>query len=196
MQLPPGLPDFALSIARHEAGHFVIARVLGFRVNSISIQLDPAYGYNAETSVTPCEKLSSLEKVTEYLRRRVRVLYAGALAETLSSRASRAIGYVAFEQLQRGNATRDYVKIRELAYTLRNIQHSDCDPADDAELTQQINDVENLLREETVELVDRHVVAIIDAGEYVACRIRPEERIVVSSQELAALPSLKALAGT
>jgi ATP-dependent Zn protease len=72
-----------MPVAQHEVGHFVAARVLRFRTVGISVEMLPKGGHAGGAEITLSEALHSLEETKEYLRRRVQVLYAGALAQTL-----------------------------------------------------------------------------------------------------------------
>ncbi len=110
----------ALRVARHEAGHYVTARVLGFRAGPCSIRIDFPIDHRGGAGVELATALTSVDDVADYLERRVQVLYAGTLAEAMSE------GVIdqpkAIEYLKTGSA-RDHAKVRELINILRNIKY-------------------------------------------------------------------------
>ncbi|KVW05380.1 hypothetical protein WK91_02030 [Burkholderia cepacia] len=73
-------------VATHEAGHFVAARALGFQVNGLEVRRDPnrlrrdSYFYgDAETVIA--RPLADEQNLDLYLRHRVAILNAGAIAQ-------------------------------------------------------------------------------------------------------------------
>jgi hypothetical protein len=108
-------------VARHEAGHYIVARCLGFPATEITLELQILNGHKAGSSVTVCQPLESLPAVVSYLRERVQVLFAGALAESLCH--GKANQDYALKCLQERGGSDDYSKARELINLLRNIEH-------------------------------------------------------------------------
>jgi hypothetical protein len=100
-----------VDILRHEAGHMIVAKLLGFKTGGLSYKSSHA---GAELTIEP--KLPDLSAVSAFIRRRVVVLYAGVLAESLKGGEidnDRAL------QLIRGpEAADDYSKARELVRVL------------------------------------------------------------------------------
>ncbi|MGY4253402.1 hypothetical protein ACVI1L_000470 [Bradyrhizobium sp. USDA 4516] len=80
--LPQGytpLPERpVIDIMRHESGHLVIGRVLGFNYTGMKYQKTLA---GAESDQKPT--FSDLGQVSAYLKLRMMVLYAGVMAESL-----------------------------------------------------------------------------------------------------------------
>jgi hypothetical protein len=108
-------------IARHEAGHYIAARCLGFPAAEITLELQIFNGHKAGSSVTVGQPLESLPAVVSYLRKRVQVLFAGALAESL--RHGKVNQDYALKCLEEKGGTNDFAKARELINLLRNIEH-------------------------------------------------------------------------
>jgi hypothetical protein len=69
---------------RHECGHLIIARSLGFSTGGI--KLSPT---EAGASIDLLLSLKSLDEVLEFIERRVQVLYAGSLAESLNQKSKK-----------------------------------------------------------------------------------------------------------
>jgi len=76
-----------MPITQHEVGHFVAARVLRFRTDGITVEMLPRGGHQGSAGVLLAEPLKTMDEIKDYLRRRVQVLYAGALAQTLRENA-------------------------------------------------------------------------------------------------------------
>ena len=65
---------------RHECGHLVIARVLGFPTGGIVFEKGRAeWGAVIDLRIS----CLTIEDVSDFLMRRVQVIYAGAIAQTL-----------------------------------------------------------------------------------------------------------------
>jgi hypothetical protein len=76
-------------------------------------------GYSASSEVVLVKDLTADDSVSAYLRKRVQVLYAGALAEALIN--GRVHQENSLEYIRIGGAI-DYAKARELIHLIRNIE--------------------------------------------------------------------------
>ena len=89
MALPLDLRLLADRVAKHEMGHYVVARALGFRTGDVSIEIiGHAEGHRGTAEITLHEKIRSIEELRVYLERRIIVLNAGGAAETLPGKGS------------------------------------------------------------------------------------------------------------
>ena len=200
--LPRHLRELARTVAQHEMGHYVVARLLGFRTSDVSLELTGQInGHRGEAAVILGEPIRTLEEAGCYLRRRIQVLYAGALAETLPPRQSPTKGANVEEAIRilttPGNgAEQDFAKARELIQMLRNIKHPE-DAIDDDELQQQLAAINDQLWGSAVNLVQEHDELIVGLAMNLADRVkRINERIVISASELERIPALKELVPT
>lgn len=155
-----GFPvERALKVVRHEVGHWVVGYYHGFKVGDIKITIVQG-GHNGEASVNLESDLRSLDLVTRYLERRISVLCAGVLAESLGHDGKTNRNY-AGKELTQGGGTNDYKAIRELVRVLRGIKHGP--PSEDLDkLQRQLEQVSDEIWDQTIQIVeDNHEV--IDA---------------------------------
>ncbi len=197
--LPLHLRELARTVAQHEMGHYVVARLLGFRTSDVSIELTgPINGHRGEAAVILGAPIRTLEEAGSYLRRRIQVLYAGVLAETLPPRQSPTKGVNEKEAIKilktPGNgAEQDYAKARELIQMLRNIEHPE-DAIEDDELQQQVTALDLELWSSSIDLVQTHEDLIVGLAINLVDRVqRINERIVLSASALDDIPALSAL---
>ena len=80
-------------LCKHEAGHFVIARELGFKTDGCKIKVDWNGGYEGGCTIMLPAALTSIPLTLNYLERRAKVLYAGSL-DVRCYRGSRLVPYV------------------------------------------------------------------------------------------------------
>jgi hypothetical protein len=185
-----------MPVAQHEAGHFVAARVLGFRTVSISVEMLPNGGHNGGAEITLSEPLQSLGETMVYLRRRVQVLYAGALAQTLRENAPRvqADQEQACKFLKAGGAEQDYAKARELMRVLRNIQHSDTEATDEKLSDEQLAQIERDLWAGVVNIVEENGVAITRIANLITSKMtRNNQKAKIMNDDLDFISYVKAL---
>lgn len=198
-----GLPDYlkrlAQRIAQHEMGHYVVARLMGFQTDDVTLEIiGPMDGHRGEASVTLTEALTTLEDVESYLRARLKVLYAGAIAETLQPSApNKSVDVDAAVEIfqKEGNgAENDNAKARELMQVLRNIRFAETDKTDEPAIQGQLDSLCQEIWSETVELVEEHADAILGLAGNLASQVkRPKEEAVLEAASLEALHGVQAL---
>lgn len=135
--IPERLRPTALRVARHEAGHWVITRVHGFQAGDFTATIfNEMGGYRGGAGITLAKPLATLSDIVLYLQQRIRVLYAGGLAESLNQ--SGKVDQNVAVQCVRATAQDDHTKVRELANILRNVtrEHDKSHEDFDAQLKQ------------------------------------------------------------
>jgi len=138
--MPNHLRPMALRVAKHEAGHFIVGRVHGFWCGDCSATIVHANGaYHGGADIKLACSLTSLEDVRGYLERRIQVLYAGAVAESLTS-LGKVDNQIAIDRLKSA-AKDDYSKARELIQLVRSIQHPEC--KSEPEWQAQLNEIDS-----------------------------------------------------
>jgi hypothetical protein len=175
----------ALQIARHECGHYIAARVLGFKTGFCSIQLDFPNGHRGESEIILRASLRTSEDLRSYIERRVQVLYAGTLAEALEG--SEINNNKALELIKVGG-DQDHAKVRELVNLLRNHLFPDTP----LESTQnELDQIDQDLWNRATELVLREREIIQGLAARLASEVKGfSVRAELSVNELDKLPAL------
>lgn len=135
---------------RHEFGHIAVAKAHGFKTVGVLLMDDEA---GAESNL--CLSLPTLEDVKTHLRRRIQVLYAGSLAQSLNS-AGKVDTAVCCKFLKQ-SARDDFRKIGELSRMLVGIEHPGLSPED---FQKQLTSAEHELSLEAATLVESKVKLI------------------------------------
>lgn len=161
--IPTHILDRARSVAQHEMGHYVVARLMGIATDDVSIKIIGHNGHIGAATVFLAQGLSNLDAVTNYLKCRVLTLYAGAMAETLHPEHvpqtgvdnDRAVSII------RGalGAEQDHAKAREAIHLLRNIMHPETQDRD--EIQRQLSAFDQRLWGRARELVEQFESTIV-----------------------------------
>ena len=164
--LPAHFQSFALRVGLHEAGHYVIARALGFRVGRLCISfLDSSGAYHGGAEVILSSNLPTTSEVADYLRRRVKVLYSGVLSEAMvNGEIDRS---KALEYIQTGGAD-DHSKARELVQVLRSIEHGET--LADEEAQEQLDKLDQELWSSAADMVAQERVTIEGIAHHLASK--------------------------
>lgn len=175
-----------LDRARHEFGHYVSARSLGFRPGDVSAEINGTTGGSA--SIDTFRPIKSLCEMALFCEDRIKVLYAGVQAEALTGASvdnGKALSLVA--DTGRG----DHAMVQQLANILRNIRYSDI-PVEDGVLRMQED--EKRLWNETKALVEANAELICALAKELYDRRAVHSKLAVFSEaELDDHPLLKAL---
>jgi hypothetical protein len=137
-------------MVRHEAGHAVVARIQGFPAGKIFLMANRA---GHEVNLIP--SLTSASDTIEYITKRLKVLYAGVVAQSLDSdnraHLTKCEGYF------RDTASDDFSKIREI---MRILVGSSKPGASYSEFAEELKRVEDAISDATVNLVRANAVSI------------------------------------
>lgn len=193
----------ALSIAKHECGHWLMAARLDFMPVDITITIiNLADGYCGGTSIILQNKIKSLADLKSYVRRRVGVLFAGTFAESLSRvgkvdlafAKNRLEGDRASNPLSigsgSGSAQDDFGKIRELLSILRSAQYGT--PSSEAEHECQLRELQTPIWNRSGEIIEEDSTTILCLGEAIAARVQAiATPFGMKGYEIRNLPSIK-----
>jgi hypothetical protein len=181
-------------IARHEIGHMIAARAHGFKTGICSMRVMFSGGANpishhGTSEIILIEPLPSLSDLTDYLERRIQVLYAGALAESLQEDGKVDVEY-AIEELKNGGATQDFKLASELQWIIRNIKHPVESTHEEARI--QAAEIQTPLWASTIQFVEKHKDLIIGFANRLACSLTHFDQLVtLSEQEIETTPAMK-----
>ena len=118
-----------LRVIKHELGHWLVARYVGFRVGIIEVEVilhfDKGgikhYGHRGSSKVYPAPVIAEIADLQAYLEKRIQVLYAGFAAQIHGE----VLTPVETGQLMERDAIGDINVIRELAPLLRGILYGE-----------------------------------------------------------------------
>jgi len=176
-------------IAKHELGHYIIARVLGFRTGDIAITIfDMNGGHEAGSEIIPAQPLACDPSIMGYLERRVTVLYAGTLAETLMN--GKVNHDEAIKIVKSLGGARDYDKARELIQLWRNLKYPEAETPD--EIQAGLTELDLLVWNRAADIVEQEQELIEGLAEHLAMDVKHLHRkVMLTEADLAAIPKLK-----
>jgi len=109
-----------VDVLRHEAGHMVMAKVLGFDTGILTYS--PAC---AGAQIVLDLPLPDIPTLVNFIERRTMVLYAGSMAEALNADASDIDGDKALGLLKEIEGLDDSSKAREILRILTSLTYED-----------------------------------------------------------------------
>ncbi|MER9593939.1 hypothetical protein [Mesorhizobium sp. M0244] len=146
-----------LDRARHELGHHFVGYHLKFEMGEVSIE--PPLGnlvfIGGTSELDTSRPITSMPDLEKWCEDRVKVLYAGVMAQALKSGVVDNQAAIDLTQGVSGNV--DYKMVSQLLNLLRNIRYNDRPPAD-AESAMQAD--ENKLWKDTSDLVTSYAPEI------------------------------------
>lgn len=188
-KLEPEYRARMVHVGRHEAGHYVAARVLGFKTGAIEFtMLDLTGAHRASADIFLACPLHDTPSIGDYLERRITVLYAGVWAESLQN--GELDPEIAEQSLTSGGGVHDHQKARELIQLLRNIRFPE------AKSEEEINAGLATIYEELWMRAADIVKADHEMVEGLGCRVvslatELGEPVGLSEAQLESLPAIK-----
>lgn len=176
-------------IGQHEVGHYIVARILGFKTGSITLTItDLLGGHRAGSEIVPSCALSGNQEIINYLERRVTVLYSGAHAESLSN--GQLNNEYALECVRSGGGVRDYDKVRELIQLIRNLKYPSASTED--EIQCGLSSIESALWNRAAAIVEVEHLLIEGLGDRLASEMKyVGQTFMLSEEELDSLPVIR-----
>jgi hypothetical protein len=165
-----------IDILRHEAGHLVVGKLLGFETGLIRLTDKDA---GAEITLTP--HLADIPSLVDYIKRRVVVLYAGVASEAL--RSTKIDQAQALKDFSSEAGMNDFAKIRELLLLLAGIECGESDRQ--AVLDRYVEEYAN----RAGELVEKYALLVHEVAKELANAI-PASGAELSGVKVDALPSV------
>lgn len=146
-----------LDRAKHEFGHYVSARNLGFMPGDVSVEIDGNKG--GSVSIDTFRPIKSIDEMASFCEDRIKVLYAGVQSEALT--AGRVDNKATLD-LVADTGQGDHMMVQQLCNILRNIRYSDLPVGVGAS---RMQDDERRLWNETKELVEANARLICDLAQ-------------------------------
>lgn len=121
-----GFKEVRLKVLRHELGHWLVARHLGFKTGNIEITVhqndgprgSKVYVQEGTSMVFPDPVIAKMDDLREYLEQRFQILYAGTFAQV----HGQGLTEEQIDQVMEVDGGADLKVIRELAPILRGMQ--------------------------------------------------------------------------
>lgn len=155
-------------VCRHEAGHYVVGRCLGFRTDFISIRLlDVHGGHGAEAAVTLPQPITTLETLLKYAEDRIQMLFAGSLAQNPAY--LHCDNANAADILQNKGGKSDFDKAVELIHVIRNIRYAT--DVTDSEAQDHIKLINRDLWRRAIEIVKKEAKVIEAVSRVLAAKV-------------------------
>lgn len=108
-------------LIRHELGHWIVARELGFKIGDIKLNIFNN-GHNGSSKIFPEPFIDTIDELEKYLINRICVLYAGVISQLIfldeKLRTAEKSAY-----LLNTYAADDHGKIMELIFILRAVRY-------------------------------------------------------------------------
>jgi len=178
-----------LPLGCHEAGHYVVARVLGFKAGSVKLQMvDMNGGHIGGSGSEPARALYGVKDILEYLEARVQVAYAGALAQSLSN--GKVDEKVALNTLDEGGGLTDSAKARELIHLIRNIRYPAANG--EAEIQLGLDEIKDDLWRRAIALIEKDHELIFGLGDRLSSELKfTGQEAELSEAELESMRSIQ-----
>jgi hypothetical protein len=115
----------------HEAGHWVVARQLGFETGEIKIEIQQRgkdFGHSGSARIVPRLQIDSIkDSIEKYLRNRIAVLFAGVIAQMKFIEKYKKNEETS-KMLLGSHGADDHKIIKELLCILRGLLHCNEEP--------------------------------------------------------------------
>lgn len=178
----------ALPIAKHEFGHYIVAKKLKFNTGKLSLTIFLPDGHRGTSEIEPATPLNTIKDTKTYIENRVSVLYAGSLAETLSEGE---VNQNYANDVLKTVATQDYAKARELIHLLRSLEYGL--PSSEEIGNAQLKTISDRVWEKAVKIIRREHELIEKLAEKLASRITSSGvEVVLTKDEIESDPDFKA----
>jgi hypothetical protein len=179
-------------ICNHEAGYHVAARVMRFQTGGISAAVVRSAGHSANSNILLWkESIPDQDRLIDYLERRIKVLYAGTIAESMDVQGNYDQDHALY-QWRLGGSMGDYAKIRELVQLIRTVRHPQ--PADEQKAQEQLNQIDLRLLTDAVGIIRNKIAVVYGIGDGLYQKIQEYNvQYVLTEMEIGAMPQVMAL---
>lgn len=177
----------------HEMGHYVIARALGFPTGKVFFENDGVSRRGVAKILS--EEIDGFAKARDYFDRRVVMLLAATVAETLSQEAEglRCDLAAAIEKIERRHhnarlenafISTDIAKVEELLKLSADCSHPGTKIIDGEQSNTLFDQIQSRAFYETARLVDENAEIIMGLSQILLQRLQDEERASFEAAEI------------
>lgn len=173
-EFPQDLKQFTCQKLRHEYGHLVVARLLGFETGEVVIQVFPEdRQHKAWSEIFLGMPLRTTAEIANFLERRIVILFSGAMSE---APCAEEVGGSYVEQIcfKLDGAGGDESKIREFIAVHQNITKPD--QTDPVAISQGRESLYHELRDRAAQFVQNEFELIAELAADHADQLRPVSR--------------------
>jgi len=169
-------------LSMHEAGHYVVASELGFKVQGIKIAVNNSTGkINGTSRINLDYPIHTLDDTLKFLESRVMILLAGAISESIKS--DRIDEDNAAKVLQNGSAVDDFAKVQEYINLIRNIKHPTIDSYDQGRSF--LDTISDELWNESLSIIIENCDKITCIGDHLASKVKKENgKCIMGADEI------------
>lgn len=176
--------EYRSRVIRHELGHWIVARMLGFDVGGITIEIlagsHGSLGHQGSAELFPMPAFSKLEDVLRYTEDRIAILSAGVAAQAMFETGIDAAG---IDALMATDGSVDRSNIQQLLHIARAIAHPDARTRDNE--LEQINAIADRCWRRACEILETHRTRICGMATRLRGRVtRCDTRYAFSASEL------------
>ena len=191
-QIPHTLRGTVRKVARHEVGHMIAAKVVGFKTGPIKLEFtDLRGGHLGEAEINMSRPLRTTDETIQYLNDRVVALWAGAISEAFVGEVSSFDTKLkaACESLNNGGGIQDHAKARELVNLLRNLRF--LENKTEVEHQDELNIIEQEVWQRAVQLVQAEEKLIATIALQLANMVEfTSTKYTLSTEEIASMPCI------
>ncbi|QNK66082.1 hypothetical protein [Variovorax sp. PAMC26660] len=181
-------PNF-LRLTKHEAGHYIVAKALGFSVKTIFLEMRNPHGHHSGGSELDLwMPVAGQQQTEDYLAKRIAILLAGAVGEAWIDGEVKQDAFAACLQV---NGAQDRLKTHELLQLLRNLRHPGTTV--EAQTEKELADLETQCINIAVDEIRKHQAAFDELAQSLLARLTTYGiRETMTKGDVDALPAIKA----
>ncbi len=182
----PGLKDVIRRVSQHEVGHYIAARICGFKTGDLSLELtDPAGAHKGSAVIELTQPLNNdIEKTKEFIENRIIVLYTGVLAENMIHGNIDTDAAIASLKTTGEN---DFSKIRELLNLFNNIKSNNS-----TEAQKSLTEIEIKLWNQAIDMIKQESQLIEGvAGKFASLIKETHTEYILLAKDLEEIQNLR-----
>ena len=180
-----GARETIQKVTQHEVGHYIAARIFGFKTGDLSLELtDLAGAHNGGAVIELVRSLDNIEKIKNYIEERIIILYAGVLSENMNNGT---IDQEAANESLKTTGANDFAKVRELLNLLNSILYTD-----EKDAQKELEKINDNLWGKALKLVEQESKLIEGVASKFASFIKETHtKYILSEKDLEKIPNLQ-----